>query len=141
MLVQEREQLLAPVMRLAGDHLQHALMDCGERLRRGSAVSGGLREAALHLLFEAGHPDLEKLVQIRADDAEELHPLEQGVPRVDRLVEHALVELQPAELSGNIVRGRAGLHCLTLNLDAESGFTKSQSGLAPLFSDPRPILA
>jgi hypothetical protein len=35
----------------------------------------------------------------RTDDAEEFHPFEQGILPVARLVEHALVEFQPAQLT------------------------------------------
>ncbi len=53
----------------------------------------------LPLLLETGHAHLEKLVEIRTHDAEEFQPLEERVRLVQRLVEHALVELQPAQLA------------------------------------------
>ena len=81
------------------DHAPHALGDGAERLGGGQAVHAALDHLALDLLLEAGHAHLEELVQVRADDAEELHPLQQRVLRVERLVEHALVELQPAQFA------------------------------------------
>src|SRR3989442_527094 len=45
------------------------------------------------------HPHHEKLVQVRAEDREELHPLEQGHARILRLLEHAPIELEPRQLA------------------------------------------
>ena len=43
----------------------------------GQAVQAALDDRAFHLLLQAGHADLEKLVQIGAGDAEELQPFQQ----------------------------------------------------------------
>ena len=45
-----------------------------------------------------GDAHLEELIQVGADDAEELHPLQQRVLRVQRLLQHAVIKLQPAQL-------------------------------------------
>jgi hypothetical protein len=50
-------------------------------------------------LLDAGNADLEELVQVRTDDAKELQPFEQGIVRIKRLVEDALIEFQPAQLA------------------------------------------
>ena len=47
----------------------------------------------LHLLLKTGHPDLEELIQIRADNAEELETLEKRILLIESLIEHALIEL------------------------------------------------
>jgi hypothetical protein len=52
------------------------------------------------LLLQARHADHEELVEVRRDDGEELHPLQQRHRGVGRLVEHALVELKPREPPG-----------------------------------------
>ena len=58
-----------------------------------------LDHVAFDLLLEPGDAHLEELIEVRADDAEELHPLQQRVLRIQRLVQHALVELQPAQFA------------------------------------------
>ena len=54
---------------------------------------------AFDLLFQSGDPHLEEFIEIGADDAEELQPFQQRIGGVQRLVEHALVEFQPAQLA------------------------------------------
>ena len=61
-------------------------------------------EAGRDLLLEAGDPHLEELVEVAAEDAEELEPLEQRRPGVERLVQHAAVELEPGELAIDVER-------------------------------------
>src|SRR5580704_4060156 len=43
--------------------------------------------------------DLEEFVEVRAGDAQELHPFQQGDAAVLGLIQHALVELQERELA------------------------------------------
>ena len=45
------------------------------------------------------HPDHEELVQVRAEDGQELHPLEKRDRGVLGLLEHPAVELEPGELA------------------------------------------
>src|SRR5262249_27984175 len=63
-------------------------------------------ETGVDLLLQPRHADLEELVQVRAENAQELEPLEQRVRRVARLFEHAMIELEPAELTIEIMLGR-----------------------------------
>jgi hypothetical protein len=60
---------------------------------------------ASNLLLQAGDPDLEELVEICAGDAEEFQPFEQRIGRVERLLQHALVELQPAQFAADEMLG------------------------------------
>jgi hypothetical protein len=48
---------------------------------------------------DQGHPLHEELVQVRREDREELDPLEQRRALVERLLQHAPVELEPAEIA------------------------------------------
>jgi hypothetical protein len=48
--------------------------------------------------LEGGHAHHEELVEVRAEDGEELHPLQQRHGGIPRLVEDAPVELQPRQL-------------------------------------------
>jgi hypothetical protein len=47
------------------------------------------------------HADHEELVEVRAEDGEELHPFEERHARVLRLLEHAPVELEPRQLAAD----------------------------------------
>ena len=58
-----------------------------------------LDDIAFDLLFEPRNPDFKKLVEVGAGDAEKLDALQQRGRVVQRLFEHALVELQPAQLT------------------------------------------
>src|SRR5262249_54985275 len=51
-------------------------------------------------------PDHVELVQVRADDREELDPLQEGHSGVLRLLEDALLELQERELAVDVELGR-----------------------------------
>ena len=46
--------------------------------------------------FTCGHADSEEFVQIGTGDAEKLDPFQQGILRIERLIEHPLVEFEPA---------------------------------------------
>ena len=67
----EEEALLALDERL--DPLAHL----EELLAGGAPVGRGGAEPGRHLLLQAGHPHLEELVEVLAEDGEELGPLEQ----------------------------------------------------------------
>ena len=49
--------------------------------------------------FEAGHADHEELIEVRREDRQEVHPLQQRGFRVVRHGEHALVERQPRQFA------------------------------------------
>ena len=81
------------------DHAVDAAADgrqlLGGRHAREIAAADFGRPAA----HQSGHPDQEELVQIRADDGQELEPLQQGQFLGQPLLQHAVVELQPAQLA------------------------------------------
>ncbi len=81
-----------------------ALLRDGQQLLRRVAVRGGLADAGLDLLPEAGDAHHEELAEDRPDDADELDALEEGVVRVASLVEHALEEVEHAELTIDVER-------------------------------------
>ena len=65
---------------------------CPVRPRRDSSPARMCR-------LRRGHADHEELVQVRAEDGEELDPLQQRHAGILRLVEDAPVELQPRQLA------------------------------------------
>jgi len=107
-------EVLAPAPVELVNQQQHAPTHRPEHLGWRPAVGAALRLAALRLLLdlllEPGHAHLEKLVQIRAGNAEELQALEQGILLILCLLEHALVELQPAQLAVQVTVMRCQFH-------------------------------
>ena len=57
-------------------------------------------------LLQAGDADLEELVEVAGGDAQEAQPLEQRQRLVERLREHALVELEQRQLAIDVVLRR-----------------------------------
>ena len=90
-------QFFAPAAILHLDHATDALGDGAEGLGGGEAIDSAFHDVRFDLLFHAGDADFEELVEVRAADAKELHPLEQRGFRIERLVQDPLVELQPAQ--------------------------------------------
>ena len=73
----------------------------------GSMPSGPARgRAELDLLLQARDADLEELVEVRRDDAEEAQPLEQRHRLVLGLREHAAVEFERLQLAVEEMLGR-----------------------------------
>jgi hypothetical protein len=55
--------------------------------------------ARVDAALQRRHPHHEKLVEVRAEDGEKLHSLEQGHAWILRLLEHAPIELEPRDLA------------------------------------------
>src|SRR5882672_569047 len=89
-----------------------ATVDRCQLLGRGHTVGPVVLRLhpGVHLLLQPRHPDLEELVQVGAEDRQELEPFEPRVRGVGRLLEHPCVELQPRQLAVEVVvrrkRGR-----------------------------------
>ena len=66
---------------------------------RVQAVRAGGDAAQLDLFLQPGHADLEKLIEIAADDAQVFQPLQQRNGRVFSLRQHSAVEFELAELA------------------------------------------
>jgi len=88
-----REALL-PVDEDAGPGRQLAHLGGGR-----APVEGPVADAGGHLVEQSGHPDLEELVEVLAEDGQELGPLEQGDGGVVDQGEDPLVEVEPRELA------------------------------------------
>ena len=76
-------------------------------LMRSSCSRGGMRsapepngDAGLHLLLQAADADHEELVEVGAEDGQELEPLQQRHLRVLRLFQHAAIELAASSARG-----------------------------------------
>ena len=75
---------------------QHELASLIE-IRRRQAIRRLGTAARLDLLLQAGHANLEELVEVGVSDAEELEAFEEGNAGIPGLVEDALVELEPTQ--------------------------------------------
>jgi hypothetical protein len=105
-----RRQLDAGVGQPGGDPLQERGLEPGQQqlepvadleqlLRGGQPVGAVPAHAGRHLVLEGGHPDLEELVEVLAEDGQELGPLQQRHPVVVGQRQHALVEVEPGQLA------------------------------------------
>ena len=98
---QEGTDLGEPHLIHAGDEVVRAARDFDQLGQRPQAVGGRVLrlEVFVKLGLEPGDADLEKLVEVRCADRQKPQPVEQRVGRVAGLFEHALVEIQPAQLA------------------------------------------
>ena len=88
---------------LIGQHVDGAA-DRDQLLGGRRAIGRAADHAGGDLLLDAGHADHKEFIEVGAEDREELDPLQQRVLLVKRLLQHAPVELQPAQLAVEIVR-------------------------------------
>jgi hypothetical protein len=98
-------QILFPAGVLVIDHLTNAARGGAKGFCGGKSIDAALDGIAFHLLLQAGDADFEKLIEVRADDAEEFQAFQQRILRVHGFVQDALVEFQPAQLAIEETRG------------------------------------
>ena len=92
------QHVLAQDLILLGHHQLRALRDQRNLPLGRESGRVGLFIAGVALIAQRRDADHEKLVEVGRDDREKLHPFKDGIVRIGRLHEHALVEFQPAEL-------------------------------------------
>ena len=123
-LGQLRQQHLIEDRVLPVHLLVHQLGNPCQRLMRLQAVGTRLLAGEGNLLLQAGDTDLEEFVEVAGEDQQELQPL-QRVGLVQRLLQHADVELQLRQLAVNVQaaviqvrhRGRNRDRCFFHHLD------------------------
>ena len=98
-MAKRRFQIITPAGVLVFDHFADAFGDGLVGFGGGEAVHTAFGDFAFDLLFGAGDADLEKFVEVGTGDAEEFDAFEEGVLRIHRGIEDALVEFQPAQLA------------------------------------------
>ena len=106
-LLQARCHLLGEHGRLQRDQLLDAGPDRAQLLDLVHALLRGRPDPGFELLLQPGDAYLEELVEVGAEDREELRALEQRQRGVLRERQHASVELEPRELAVEVA-GRAG---------------------------------
>src|SRR5207244_8860174 len=70
-----------------------------KRFGRTQSIRSNIARFAFDLLFNPSDADLEELVQVRAEDAKKLHPLDQRLGRILRFLENTTIELEPAQFA------------------------------------------
>ena len=95
---------------LPGDKLLGAVGDPAELFQRAGAVRGRVLRGALaeRLLAHPRDAHHEKLVEVRAEDGEELQPFHEGIGDVLGLLEDAEIEVEPAQLPVDEALGGVG---------------------------------
>ena len=88
------------------EQLTTGLADRREGFRGSPAVRRQLDHSGADLLHQAGDAHHEELVEVRAEDREELDPFQKRVLLVPCLVEHTALELQQAQLAVDEQRGK-----------------------------------
>src|SRR6266581_46806 len=99
-----RKNFLVEQPILLRDQRMGALTDQGENLRRRRLSGNRYLIAEPETLLQLGDADLEELVQVARQDAQEAQPLQRRKPPVLGLGEHALVESQNGELAREELR-------------------------------------
>jgi len=84
---------------LVVDHAEDASTDGGENFGWTKAIGSVHVATIFHKLLKSGDANFEELVQVRAHDGKEFKPFEKGLGRVLSLLENAMIELKPTELS------------------------------------------
>src|SRR5438045_2333452 len=96
-----RHQFVVPQLVLRVDQLKNFAPNLRKRFARTQPVRPELARGAFDLLLDAGHADLEKFVEIRAKNRQELHSLEQRLGLILGFFQNAAIELDPAQLAIN----------------------------------------
>jgi hypothetical protein len=99
MLIERRRHLAREEIGAPLEDGSSPLVNGSQLLAGGHAIGRRLRQRGVDLLFEAGDPDLEKLVDVLAQDRQEANPLEKRERLVLGHGEHAFVEVELGQLS------------------------------------------
>jgi len=94
-VMQPRLKLFVPQPIEIRDHLLGPLGDARQRILRQQTVGAGFDQTGHDLLFGPRDAHHEKLVEVRAGDAQKLDALEQRHRLIRRFVEHPLIEIKP----------------------------------------------
>ena len=87
---------------------RHGLANARELLAERAAVIAHHGDALTLLALQPGDADHEELVEVVGRDRQEPHPLQQRVAGIDRLLQHATVEMKPGELAIDETFGARG---------------------------------
>src|SRR5580698_9917274 len=88
-------QVLRPATVLVADEIVHVLDDDIKSLAGRQSIEAGLGVAILNALHDAGHTDLDKLIQVAGGNCQELDPFENWIVGVLGFFEDATIKAQP----------------------------------------------
>ena len=108
LLLERRQYQLMQRLVSALQQLMHPHADGLELLRRRQRIGRILPRARRDFPPQPRHPDHVELVQVRAEDREELEPLQQRHARVERFLEHARIEIEPTQLAIQVRQRQGG---------------------------------
>ena len=97
--VEERKERVAERVGREPGLLEHALADEDQLVGGRERFPRRAADARVDLPPKAADALHEEFVEVRAEDREEAHALEERVARIERLREHAAVELEPLEVA------------------------------------------
>jgi len=103
-----RLDLFVEVAPLFPQHGQRAGAQGGKGFCRGLAVRGPAGHASGQLILQPRYANHKELIEIGAEDRQELDAFEQRVARVVCFIQHATIELKPAQLAVQIQGRMAG---------------------------------
>ncbi len=109
------------------DQARRALVDRRQLFGQGQRLGPCLHRAQLQTLLQARDADLEEFIEVAARDAEEAHALEERERCILALLQHALIELEKAQLAIAVeLRGLEvwGIHRPGLALRAKDSSTR-----------------
>ncbi|MNN03194.1 hypothetical protein D3C81_1158740 [compost metagenome] len=101
-LFQFRQQHIVEDRVLTINFAVYHFTDPCQCLVRLQAVSAGLLTGKGDLLLQARHTNFEELIQVAGKDQQELQPLQQRIVLIQRLFQHADIELQLGQLAVNV---------------------------------------
>src|SRR2546421_1287770 len=95
---------ILPGMRISAfiglpSELRDRFIDEDERCGGAAAIRTALGDPFAHLRLNAGHPDHKKFIKVIGRNRQKPHPLEHGMPGIDRFLKHPAIEMQPGQLA------------------------------------------
>jgi hypothetical protein len=90
---------VAPDRLLVGGELGDRLIDQDQLLGRGQTIRTALGDALPYLGLDAGDADHEELIKVIGGNRQKPHPFQRGMARIDRLLQHPAIEMQPGKLA------------------------------------------
>ena len=90
---------VAPDRLLIACELRDRFIDEDELFGWAAAIRTALGDPFAHLRLDAGHPNHKKFIKVIGRNRQKPHPLEHGMPGIDRFLEHPAIEMQPGQLA------------------------------------------
>ena len=78
--------------------------DCDQLRRRAHTIGPGFGRSGFDLSNESGHADHEELVQVRAEDGEELQSFQKRIRFILRFIQNPVLKREQAEFAIDIER-------------------------------------